>query len=464
MQYDIRGLPLTTDEPRAASTFDEVMVHYFEYRLATGKRLKAVLEADPAFVMGHCMKGYLFMLFGSVAFYDRIRDSLGQARSGVGRATRREGLHVEALGVWLEGDLIRACSLWDEILFEHPHDLLALRLHHFNTFWMGRNYTLRSTVAGVLDAWDESVPGYGHVLGMLSFALEECGEYAAAEAHGRRAVEANPDDLWAVHAVAHVLEMQGRLDEGIAWLDYPADQWEDRNPFRGHLWWHAGLYQLEKGEYERVLALYDRSIATEKTDFYLDIQNMASLLVRLELQGIEVGERWRELAEHAATRTDDHVLAFTDVHCAMALAATGKSEAAGALIESLNEFGRKPHDFAAETMTPVTVPLCEAIFALQAGEPDRACEKLLAIRHDLAPIGGSHAQRDVFHQMLVESALASGRLNLARALLSERITLRPHSHGNWRKYLQVLDELGDAKALSEARGRAGGHGFADLAA
>jgi len=203
---------------------------------------------------------------------------------------------------------------------------------------MGRSADLRGGPARVLHAWDEKVPGYGNVLGMLSFGHEECGAYPEAEAAGRQAMELDREDLWALHAVAHVLEMQGRLKEGLAWLDFPANAWDDRNPFRGHLWWHRALFLYEGGDYEAVLALYDRSIASEKSDFYLDIQNAAALLARLEFAGVNVGDRWGHLAEHVEGRLDDHVLAFTDTHAMMALAATGRGDAAMRLLASLEAF------------------------------------------------------------------------------------------------------------------------------
>ena len=40
----------------------------------------------------------------------------------------------------------------------------------------------------------------------------------------------------------------------------PPDAWDDRNPFRGHVWWHRALYCLERGDYDQALALYDLSI------------------------------------------------------------------------------------------------------------------------------------------------------------------------------------------------------------
>ena len=454
MYTDVRGLALSTESEAAASAYDEAVENYFEYRLETGKSVKRALAADPDFAMAHCLRGYLFMMFGTNAVLDKARAALQAAQAGAEGVSRREAAHIAALGTWLGGDMARTCALWDEILVEHPRDLLALRLQHFALFWMGRSEELRGGPARVLHAWDETVPGYGNVLGMLAFGLEECGAYAEAEAMGRQAVERDPEDLWAVHAVTHVFEMQGRLAEGLAWLDYPAEAWDDRNPFKGHLWWHRALFLLERGAYDETLALYDLAIRPDPSGFYLDVQNASALLARLEFLGVDVGARWSELAGHLETRLDDHVLAFTDASAMMALAADGRAEAAAEFLASLEAFAATPGNTAAETMAAVTIPVCKAILAYGRGDYGRAAELLLAHRHAFIALGASHAQRDVFHQYLIEAAIRGGRLARARALLSERTLARPNSAGAWLKYAAVLDGLGDADAAARTRERA----------
>ena len=454
MLSDDRGLTLTTDSAAAMAGLSETMSQYLDYRAGVGDAIKQMLAADPDFVMGHCFKGYLFNLFGTSAVQPKIDESLAAAEAGGGGVTSREAAHVAALKAWSRGDLGSACAIWNGILLDHPHDLLALRLQHYNSFWMGRTQDLRDGVARVIDEWDESVPGYSSVQGMYAFGLEECGDYARAEEFGRQAVETNPDDLWAIHAVAHILEMQGRLREGVAWLSYPADVWEDRNPFKGHLWWHAAMFSVELGDYDTVFALFDRSIQPEAWDFYLDVQNGASMLLRLDLLGIDVGDRWKAMADSMEAHVDDHVLAFTDTHTMMALAADKRFDAAEKLLASLRAFAKTPDNFAAATMESATIPVCQALLDFAQDRHDAVVDGLLPLRYDLACIGGSHAQRDVFAQVLIESAIKSKRLNLARSLLAERLAEKPNSRGSWLKYAETLEALGDAGRATAARERA----------
>ena len=51
------------------------------FRKDTGDRLKAVLTAEPVFVLAHCLRGYFMMLFGQRAMVSRAQRSLEAARS-----------------------------------------------------------------------------------------------------------------------------------------------------------------------------------------------------------------------------------------------------------------------------------------------------------------------------------------------------------------------------------------------
>ncbi|WP_431267929.1 hypothetical protein [Dankookia sp. P2] len=209
----------------------------------------------------------------------------------------------------------RALAAWEGILAEHPRDILAFRLHHFCAFWLGRPETMLASVERVLPAWSREIPGYGGVLACRSFANEEAGNYTIAEAAGRAAIALDPGDLWAAHAVAHVLEMQGRRSEGIAWIRDLEPHWEGGNNITHHLWWHRAMYHLEQRDFAGVLSLYDtrfRNLASPVTqaqpDLYIDVQNAASMLFRLSLHGVEAGHRWEELGGQGGGEDRRHAL------------------------------------------------------------------------------------------------------------------------------------------------------------
>ena len=351
--------------------------------------------------------------------------------------TPRERGHSAALRAWLAGDLTGALRRWEDILAECPRDMLALRVAHAFHFDLGDSAGLRDSVARVLPAWPPESPGYGYVLGMHAFGLEECGDYAATEAASRRAIAIDPEDAWSVHAVAHVMEMQGRRREGIDWLRGLEASWTKCTFFVHQVWWHLALFHLER---DAALAVYDDHVRDDFSDIALDIIDAASLLWRLEL--VDVGGRWIELADKAELHIGDRAYAFADAHFMMCLAAGGCRDAQDALLAGARAFAVERDATQAPIVHQVGVPLCEALAAFRAGEYERTVELLMPLRDDIRRLGGSHAQRDVFAHTVIAAALKCGRFDLARDLLAERTAFKPNSAPSWRLYARALDGLG----------------------
>jgi tetratricopeptide (TPR) repeat protein len=454
MQVDCRGLPINTASTEAAKNIDQAIAAYMNYGTTAGAHIKTALEHDPACVLALCIRGYFFLMLENKALLPRVAQTLDEIRPHLGAATRREQLHVKALEAWAAGDIMRACFHWEEVLTNHPLDLLALKLHHTMTFYTGRSHVMRSVVAGVLGEWSDAVPDYGCVQGMYAYALEECGAYDDAERWGRQAVERNPGDLWAIHSVAHVLEMQGRSAEGVKWLDYTPEQWVKKNPFKAHVWWHAGLFLLAQGQNDRALDLYDQALCSVNSENYVDVSNQAALLKRIEMNGVDVGDRWKALAEHSEKRIHDHMLPFRDAHFCLALAADGNFDTAHSHIESMKAFSTQSRGWRAEATRDILIPLCEGMIACEAGEYDKATELLWPIRNEISAIGGSHAQRDLFAQIICNAAMNSGMLPVARSLLSERVRSRSTRKRNWENYSRVLEAMGELRNAEAARKQA----------
>ena len=428
MYADRRGLPITAANEAAAHAVDATIEAYLGFRADIGDRLKEALNADPRCVLALCLRGYFMLLMAARSLLPRVRAALDAARA-VSGTTAREQAHIAALAAWCDGDIETALGRWEAILPEHPRDVLALKLANFWHFYLGDARRLLGSVTAALRGWDENVPGYGYLLGLQAFGQEETGDYATAERTGRRAVELNPADVWATHAVAHVMEMQDRSTDGIRWIESRTADLAGCNNFRFHVWWHRALFHLALGEHERVLELYDREIRAESTSEYLDICNAASLLWRLEEAGVAVGGRWQELAKQSAARLDDHLLVFVDAHYAMALAAADPTNA-DAMLASSRRFALGSGT-EARVMATVGVALCEAVVAHRRRDWARVIDLLAPIRGAIVGIGGSHAQRDLFEQMLISACIAGGRDGTARELLAERLRHRPNN--SWAK-------------------------------
>jgi hypothetical protein len=283
---------------------------------------------------------------------------------------------------------------FEAILEAHPRDVLSLRMLHYLYFYDGDVARMRNSVGSRLGAYaGHRLEGY--VQGMYAFGLEEAGDYAAAERYGREAVERHPADLWATHAVAHVLEMQGRADEGIAWLDGLRPHWRDANNFRWHLDWHQTLQHLRRGEADRALAVYDDTLAPALADdFYLDLCNAAELLLRLEAMGCEVGERWQPLVAIAEGHVDDTELLFATLHYLIPLARQ-RHRAADRIMDTLRRWAATASHQGA-IVREVGLDVAELVLALGRGDRPDAQARYQRLKPRLHRIGGSHAQRDVF--------------------------------------------------------------------
>ena len=157
-------------------------------------------------------------------------------------------------------------------------------------FLLGYSHMLRDRVARALPHWNRSVPGFGFIQGMYAFGLEEAGEYERAEEYGRAAVALNKQDGWAVHAVAHVMEMQGRAKEGADFLAAGAGDWAPNSVFAYHLWWHKALFHIDANDAAGALKLYDEKISAGGFGQALELLDGSSLLWRLSVLDHHVGE------------------------------------------------------------------------------------------------------------------------------------------------------------------------------
>jgi tetratricopeptide (TPR) repeat protein len=411
MFKDCRGLPLTTASEKAAAAFDHAIDGYLAYRVDLPDRMEALLAADPGCGLAYCLKGYLLLMSFRADLLGAARAALAEARRCSG--TAREIAHAEALARWIDGDPEAAVAVWDQILKDHPHDILAFRLAHFLNFWCGRPEAMLGSVRAVERHWSGGVPGFGSVLACRCFALEEAGYYLEAENAGREAIRIDSTDIWAAHGVAHVLEMTGRRREGIAWVETLRSQWTGANNLKHHLWWHQALYYLELGDFSKVLSLYDagfRNLASPLTemapDLYIDVQNAASMLFRLHRHGVDVGDRWTEIANKAEARIGDCQSAFTLPHWMMALAATGRERAAEAMLAAMRDFaaGDQP---TGRLVMEVALPVTMAVLANGQGRHERALALMRPVIGTMYRMGGSHAQQDVLEQVFLDSALRS---------------------------------------------------------
>jgi tetratricopeptide (TPR) repeat protein len=316
--------------------------------------------------------------------------------------------------------------------------VFALQTAHLLDFYRGDALNLRSRISRVLPAWSPDVPGYSYVLGMHAFGLEECNQYPEAEDAARRALAIEPRDGWAVHAAVHVMEMQGRIEDGIDWLETRERDWAPDNGFAFHNWWHLALFYLDRARLDRVLAIYDRRIYPERSDLSLQLVDASSLLWRLHLLGHDAGGRFATLADVWEAKLDDErgFYAFNDVHAMMALLGAGRRRSVERLLGDLEATAAGAGPSAATTRE-VGLPVARGLVAFDEGRYAAAADELIRVRDVAHRFGGSHAQRDFITLTIVEAALRAGRSDLARHYLAERTVHRPSSALGWRMHARA---------------------------
>lgn len=428
-RFDKRGNPVAFGSGQAIDALDRACDLLHAYQADPLAEVDKIIAGHPDFAMAHAFRAGLLATATDKAFEPDLARSVAAAEALAPKADDRERMHIAAARAWLDGDWERAGELWGRASIAWPRDLLALQFAHVSDFFLGYSHMLRDRVARVLPHWDRSVPGHGFVDGMYAFGLEEAGDYEQAEERGLRAVALNRQDGWAVHAVAHVMEMQGRATEGAHFLQAGADGWAPNSMFAYHLWWHKALFHLDANDAAFALALFDEKISAAGFSQALELLDGSSLLWRLFLLGHDVGERWSDLAEKWHHRIDDAYYAFNDVNAMMAFVGAGNGKAQSRQIETVKRAAAGTGTNAMMSRE-IGVPACEGLAAFGRGDYARAIELLLPIRAKANRFGGSHAQRDVFSWTLTEAAVRLGERELADTFVAERLSWKPQSPVN----------------------------------
>lgn len=386
----------TSNQQNSDADFEHILSLYLSSKNTVMPALDKLLAHDPEMPMAHLMKSYLLKLSSDPRFSGAAIASLTAAQ--MLPMNERERLHGNALAAWLSGDTIKTTALLEQLLVSFPLDILALKIAHHLHFYSGNASELCHSIARVADQYHPEHPFNGFVMGMHSFGLEESGDYLQAEKLGRSAVELNPDDQWAAHAVTHVMQMQSRFAEGIDWTANLLPTWHDSGNFVFHVHWHQALFQLGLNNLHAALAIYDEQlVAPLKDDFYLDVCNAASLLWRIEMLGGHVGNRWQALQDYSARCKDDELI-FCTLHYLMAPARLGDQKRIEQALQQL-EHWKKQQSTQAGIVAEVGEPLAHAICDFAAGRFEQAAAKLSVISPNIYKIGGSHAQRHLFEDM-----------------------------------------------------------------
>jgi hypothetical protein len=415
MRSDCLGNPVTGADDAVLASIDDFVTGFLAYEARAANILGAA-ERAPGHGLTNAYAGLLWMLLEAPDAAARAATYLERAKAAAPQAGRREQLITEVLEAWTRDDIPLAIRLCDDVAAAFPRDLVMVKLNQYLNFNLGRFPQMLRAGEAVFEANRDVA--YMH--GMMAFAYEQCHLLEEAEAAAREALWRKRREPWAQHALAHVLLTTGRIDEGAAFLEDVQDGWVGLNSFMStHLWWHLCLFYLSQGRAEDVLAIYDRHVWGIAKDYSQDQVGAVSLLARMELAGVDVGERWSDLGAWLAARGPDTTQPFLTVQYLYGLARAGRSEAE-VLIAAIGDRARAAPDYAASAWREGALPLAEGLLAHARGDWQAARIRLATALPQLLLIGGSHAQRDLFDQIWLDATLRDEDWSSAQQVLEQR--------------------------------------------
>lgn len=427
----------STDCPVAIAAFDEAVEAVAAHR-PLGDSLSRATAADPNLIAAHALTGFGNIMLGrceTAMQASKALEATRKAKETKRNCTEGEVALLEALELAETGHMRRGAQRLERHLDKWPGDFLCAKIAHALRFMLGDREGMLQLTGDLALRAPQDGAGYGFLLGCHAFGLEESGAYSEAEAIGKRAVQIQPSDSWGLHAVSHVYEMGGRIEEGREWLSAARPVWSRCNNFSFHMAWHLALLYLETGDHDAVLKLYDEEIRPVQTDDFRDMSNAVSMLWRLEQDGVDVGDRWQALAEIAHSRRNDTTYVFASLHYLLALIAVGDLKAADELISAMR--ARKDGRCDQSRVTRyIGVRVGEALLRMP-GHCERSEICLAEMARRLPAIGGSHAQRDVFMRALMAVALRNQDYPSLRAIDELRCELRHHD----RFHRVIIDRI-----------------------
>lgn len=417
---DVYGNTVTT---HSAETVDAIS-RFSDSLIGYGTDFGIIFEAsdaDPDCALAAGLGGLLALFMETPDRLQLADKYFERALTAVPKATEREQILIEALAAIHTKNIQSALSCHRKLAELYPRDLLSVKIGQTHYFNLGDDDGMLWLADQVIDAHQDTA--YAH--GMRAFGLEQMSRLGEAEDEGRRATEMLRCDPWAHHAVAHVMITQGRTEDGINWMQDLSSEWDACNSFMyTHNWWHLALFHLENENFSAVLSLYDDFVWGRDRTFSQDQINAISLLWRLELAGVDVGDRWSDVSEKVAARTFVNDQPFLDMQYAFALAKGHKQQALTELLAGMAQEGGSGPVLTRRVWSQIAVPASHAFVAFANEDYATTIRLLEPIRAHMQGIGGSHAQRDLFEQVWIYSLLHENKFDVVLPLIKQRIAFR----------------------------------------
>ena len=438
MLNDGFGLEVATEQPAVIASIDAFSDAFQGQRQGVVEIFQAA-KADPACVLSQVLSAVMFLYLESRGAHSRALRHLAAAEPHLPATSERERVWYAAVKAWADDDIAGAMAAHERLAQDWPEDINALHVGQYHHFNLGRADAMLALGERSLNAVGE-VP---YLLGLVAFPLEQLDRLGEAETMGRRAIEICRADPWAQHAVCHVMEVQGRMAEGIRFMATHADTWEDCNSFMyTHNWWHLALFHVDSGALDDAVQLFDGHIWGRKKDYVQDQVGAVAMLARLELRGVDVSGRWADVAGYLEDHGEDHFQPFLDLHYVYGLARGGRVVAAQDMVRGMEARAAAADDISRSAWVDHAVPAARGMLAHATGDWARAADELATALPGFEAIGGSHAQRDFFHQVYLDALMRCGRFDSANQLLDARIAGRDNVAWQYQTKAEACHGLG----------------------
>lgn len=428
----------TTTSPQAAlAGINDFAEGFVSYQTRAVNVLDTA-DAHPDSALANIYAGMLWMFLERPEAPEKSIPYAQRAERVGGLNTRERGL-LALLQAWQQYDHQQVRAIGTQLCADYPRDLPLLKIVQYHAFNAGdASLMLRLALA--------AEPHNAHqaaLHSMVAFGHEQSHHIAEAEQAAHRALAIDPNEPWAHHALAHVHLGRGTGSEGLALLEASSPSWDGLNSFMfTHNWWHVALFEIARGEVVSALRIHDERCWGVQPDYSQDQIGSVSLLARLELAAVDVGDRWQALRPYLETRRDDVIQPFLSLQYLYGLVKAGS--AAGdellALIRAQADSPVVAQD--RDLWRDVAIPAAEGMVAHARGDHERAARELASVRGQLWRTGGSHAQRDLFEQVLLDARLRAGHWDAARKTLEHRRQWEPDSPILQQRLQDVYRHLG----------------------
>jgi len=420
MAQDALGNEVSGTNEATLAGIDDFVTGFLGYE-TKATNILAAADADPDSVLANIYSGFTWMFLEAAGAEDRACVYLERAHAAAGAANPREALLLRQLERWIAGDVPAVQALGETIVAEFPRDLASVKLHQYFSFNRGDAAAMLA-IAKKAEAANLDSP---HLHGMLAFGYEQMHQLGKAEREARLALEIKQKEPWAQHALAHVMLSTGRVREGIAFLGEAQQTWTNLNSFMyTHNWWHKALFHISLGDSAAVFDAYDNHVWGIEPGYSQDQVGAVSLLARMEIAGLDVGNRWQQLAEYLRPRARDTLQPFLTLQYLYGLARAGYFEA-NQLMLAIEDKARSSDAFDKLVWRDVALPAARGVLAHARRNWADTARYLTIANPRMTEIGGSHAQRDLFAQILLDAHLKLGNWAVAERLLEMRRTWDP---------------------------------------